>query len=123
MRKPSDSHFVAFSGLLAVLIIFVSLAKSLGWTGRAPDVIYGDEASLPEAILLVLVAIEFYRNKRRALVFAILIAILNGVAVVVGVLSLAWPVALAWIGLWIFVAVVVARLSGRAQPATLKGTN
>jgi hypothetical protein len=121
VQKLANPNFAAFLVLLGILIIFVSFANLLGWTGRAPDVIYGDEMNLPEAILLVLIGIEFYKNKRLARLFAILLAILNGAVGVLGVMSLAWSFAFAWMGLWIFVSVVSSRSSGRAQVLTSKG--
>jgi hypothetical protein len=121
VQKLTKPNFAAFLVFLGIVIIFVSFANLLGWMGRAPDVVYGDEMNLPEAILVVLVGIEFCKNKRRAWLFAILLAILNGVVGVLGAVSLAWSFAFAWMCLWIVVSVVAFRSSGKVHVLTSNG--
>ena len=72
----------------------------LGWGGRAPDVVYGDEMNFPEGMVLLFVAIELYRRNSRAKFFAAVLAILNGVAAAFDIATLSRPVAFSWTAIW-----------------------
>lgn|GEM_PF-4088362 len=99
MRK---SIFAAFFVALGVLANLPALSALLGWSDRAPDVGYGDELSSPEGIILALLAVEFYRRKRRAGAYATAMIVLNVLAVLFGPPALSIPFAMLWVGIWIF---------------------
>lgn len=92
------------------------LGKVLGWSGsRAPDVLYGDEMSFPEGIVLLLVATALWRGNRRTNIFAALMAAINGAAVALDVEALQRPFAFSWVAIWMSVFVVASWPSIKAH--------
>jgi hypothetical protein len=100
MSNARKSVYVVSFVLLGALLVLQTLGTLLGWSGRAPDVVYGDEMNFSEEILLLFVAIELYRRNSRAKFLAAVLAVLNGVAVAVQVDVLAKPIAFAWAAMW-----------------------
>jgi hypothetical protein len=118
VRKQLHIYAGVFFGLLGIL---QTLGTILGWGGsRAPDIVYGDEMNFPEGIILLLVSIELFRHNARIKVFAVLLAILNEIAGVIGVITLARPVAFSWVGIWLSVFAVAYWSSMKVQSSTPK---
>ncbi len=96
-------------------MILPRLGEAFGWTvSRAPDVLYGDEMSFPEGIVLFLVATALWRGNRRTHIFAAVMALINGTAGAFDVWSLQKPFAFSWTAIWISVFLVASWPSTKA---------
>ncbi len=103
-------------GFLGAFLIVRRLGLTFAlWGSRARDVVYGDEMNLAQGFVLFLVAIELYRAKTYARIFAALMAVVNAYAVFFYSPTLAIPVAFCWLVFWIFVFAVASWPVEKAQ--------
>ena len=119
MPKLPYNLFAAFFILLGALTTLLALGSFLGLpASRAPDVLYGDEMSFPEGIVLLLVVLALCRGNRRINIFAALMAVINGIAAMFDVWTLQKPFANCWVGIWVSVFAVASWLSVKSHRVT-----
>ncbi len=92
--------YAAFLALLGAFLVLQAFGSVLGWGGRAPDVVYGDEMNFPEEMVLLFVGIELYRCNSHAKFFAAVLAVLNGIAAASDIATLSRSVAFTWVAIW-----------------------
>ena len=100
MTRLRKFAYVAFLVLLGAFLVLQAFGAVLGWGGRAPDVVYGDELNFPEELVLLFVAILLYRRNGHAKLFAAVLALLNGIAAGFHVDGLSRTVAFSWVVTW-----------------------
>lgn len=104
MKRVLRHIHLGFLALLGAFLALQVLGALLGWNGRAPDVVYGDEMNIPEEFVLFLVGIALYRHNNHARFFATAMALLNGIAAAfysdLDIFTLSRPLTFCWFLIW-----------------------
>src|SRR5262249_60454763 len=78
MKKKYRTLFAVLFALLGVLMVLQQLDRGAARTGlRAPDVVYGDEESFSEGIVLFLASLLFWQRNPLTWMFAAVLSVGN----------------------------------------------